>query len=327
MGHDMISRRRAMVLAGGTLAATTLVGRGALAAAGGMAEPTGSADQDIIGELTVYTAKYEDTLLDVARRFGLGFTELRAANRDVDIWLPGEGTQIILPSAHVLPDAPRRGLVLNLADQRMYFFGPDNAVITHPIGVGREGWTTPTGRTEIVRKAKNPSWYPPQSIREKQPELPKVVPPGPENPLGTRALYFDWPAYLMHGTNEPWGVGRRVSHGCVRLYNENVETLYEQVPIGTPVTIVDQEAKIGWRGNDLMMEVHPSQEQSDELELRGEFRHSVVSDLAERLVSATRDRTAEVDWDIIDDTVRAREGIPVAIGKAVEERTETAQRS
>lgn len=326
MVRNGVSRRDALILAGGVLGSAALTGRGVLAAAGGMAEPTGSIDQDIIGQLRGYTAKYEDTLLDVARRFGLGYTEVVVANRNVDVWLPGEGTEILLPTAHILPDAPRRGIVLNLADQRLYFFAEDGAVITHPIGIGREGWGTPTGRTKVVRKAEYPTWYPPKSIRELQPDLPKVVPPGPNNPLGSRALYFSWPAYLMHGTNEPWGVGRRVSHGCVRLYNENVETLYEKVPIGTQVTIVDQEAKVGWAGDQLMLEVHPSAEQADELRDNGTFRPRVASDLPKRIVSATREREAEVDWDAVDAVVRVRKGIPEPIGHAVE-RTETAQRS
>jgi len=323
MVGDGYSRREALIVIGGVLGAAALGGSGALASEGRTAAPEGPAGLDIIGELGTYTARHEDTLVDLARRFGLGFTELVAANHDVDVWLPGEGTDILLPTAHILPDAPRRGIVLNLADQRLYYFPGDGSVITHPVGIGREGRSTPTGRTTVVRKAKHPTWYPPPSIRAERPWLPAAVPPGPDNPLGTRAFYFDWPAYLMHGTNRPRSVGRRVSYGCVRLYNENVETLYEQVPVGTPVTVVDQEAKVGWAGDRLMLDVHPSQAQADELEETGSFRPAVVPDLTDRLVAATRERKADIDWDAADKAAHERAGVPVAIGYAVE-RTEPA---
>ena len=171
---------------------------------------------DLVGRMGTHVTVFEDNLLDVARENDLGFVELRAANPDVDPWLPGADTRIILPTAHLLPDAPREGIVINLAEMRLYFFPePGGAPATYPIGIGREGWTTPTGSSRIVRKAEEPSWYPPESIRAERPELPAVIGPGEDNPLGHFALYLDWPAYLIHGTNRPWGIGRRISSGVL----------------------------------------------------------------------------------------------------------------
>ena len=227
---------------------------------------------DIIGEVSRYVTNREDTLLDIARANKLGFVEIVAANPGVDPWVPGAGKEITLPTAHLLPIGPRKGLLLNLIDQRLYYF-PEGGreVESFPIGTGQAGWDTPIGSTKIVRKQRNPTWYVPKSIRKANPELPAIVPPGPDNPLGRYAMYLGWPAYLIHGTNNPWGVGRRVSHGCIRLYPEEIEGLFSRIPIGTPVTVVKQEMKIGWVKDELMLEVHPNPAQADELEASGRF--------------------------------------------------------
>ena len=152
-----------------------------------------------------------------------------AANPGIDPWVPGEGTEINLPTVHLMPDladADPEGIVVNLAEMRLYFFEkPGGVPQSFPIGIGRDGLNTPTGTTEVVAKRKNPTWRPTKRMRDEDPELPEVVPPGEDNPLGTRALYLGWPQYLIHGTNKPHGVGRRVSSGCVRLYPEDVETV------------------------------------------------------------------------------------------------------
>ncbi len=225
-----------------------------------------SAEQDVVGEVQIIRSRASDTFPDVARAYGLGYDELVQANPGIDPWLPGEGTIIVLPTQFVLPDAPREGIVLNIAARRLFYFPPPEddgvqTVITHPVGIGREGWETPTGTAEVVDKARDPVWYPPWSVQQEHARagnpLPSVVPPGPDNPLGHRVLQLDMPGYLIHGTNQPYGVGMRVSHGCVRLYPEDIEALYERVDRGTPVTIVNQPLLYGRRGGEFYLEAHP----------------------------------------------------------------------
>jgi L,D-transpeptidase ErfK/SrfK len=214
------------------------------------------ADGDVIGEPGVVVTRAQDTLLDIARRHGLGYNEITAANPDMDPWVPGEATQVVLPTQFVLPPGPREGMVINLAQMRLFYFPPFQpgepaSVITHPIGIGDDVAPTPVGVTRIARKAVDPAWYPPDSIRKRRADegeiLPAVVPPGPDNPLGSRALYLGLPGYLIHGTNRPWGIGMRVSNGCIRLYPEDIEALYTQVPVGTPVRILHEPYLFGER--------------------------------------------------------------------------------
>ena len=223
-------------------------------------------------EVASYRASYEDTLLEVARRFSLGYVELIAANPGTDPWVPGAGTDVVLPTVHLVPKAEHEGIVINLADMRLYFFGEfDVTPRSYPIGIGRDGLTTPLGVTEIARKKKDPVWRPTERMREEDPKLPEVVGPGPDNPMGTRAMYLGWPLYAIHGTNNPWAVGRRSSSGCIRMYPEHVEELYELVEVGTKITVVDQPIKLNWVDGELFMEAHPTQGQSDELETEGHF--------------------------------------------------------
>jgi L,D-transpeptidase ErfK/SrfK len=240
---------------------------------------------DVIGEIQYVAARYEDTLPDIAREHGLGFDEIILANPDVDPWLPGEGTQVVLPTRFILPDAPRKGIVLNVAEMRLYYFPTPRAgeipvVITYPVSIGRMDWKTPLGRTQVVQKIKDPSWSPPESIRREHAAdgeiLPSVVPPGPDNPLGQHALRLGIRGYLIHGTNKPVGVGMRVTHGCVRMYPENIASLFEQVRTGTPVYIVNQPIKVGWYADTLFMEVHPLLEED-----RGKEYETAATVLAE----------------------------------------------
>lgn len=221
---------------------------------------------DLVGEIRITYARYEDTLMDIARRHGLGYDEILQANPGVDRWIPGEGTPVVLPTRYILPDVTRRGIVLNLPEKRLYYFPPTPAgnkpvVITHPIGIGRMDWETPLGVTKIVRKKANPTWRPPASIKEEHLQLygevlPDVVPAGPNNPLGLHAMYLGISGYLIHGTNKRDGVGSRVSHGCVRMYPENIEELFHQVPVGTEVRIINQPIKVGWFAGSLFLEAH-----------------------------------------------------------------------
>lgn len=271
---------------------------------------------DVIGEMRVVTAKHEDTLLDLAREHGLGFVELVAANPGVDPWVPGEGKRLRLPKLHVLPDAPRKGIVVNLAELRLYYFPPDGGrVQTFPLGIGRDDFITPKGATTVVRKQKEPSWYPTANTRRDRPELPAAVPPGPDNPLGDYALYLGWPAYLIHGTNMPYGVGRRVSRGCIRMYPEDIEYLFGRVPVGTPVMVVSQTVKLGRRDGELYIQVHPSHRQVDQIEERGYADPEPVPEEADpdRILIAAADDIWRLDWTAINRALQARNGVAVRI--------------
>jgi len=268
-------------------------------------------------ETSSYQATYDDTLLDLARQHKLGYVEMVAANPDTDPWVPGEGTDVVLPTIHLMPnlnDAEPEGIIINLADMRLYFFkNPGDAPKSFPIGIGRDGLGTPTGATKIVRKKSDPSWHPTDRMRREDPELPEVVAAGPDNPLGTRAMYLGWPEYLIHGTNKPWGVGRRVSSGCVRMYPEDVEALYEMVEIGTKVTVIDQPIKFGWIGNDLYMEAHPTQQQSDQLEAEGEFDRLLDSSVVDQAITVAGDARGRLDWSGIRQATIERRGYPIRI--------------
>ncbi len=224
-----------------------------------------SAGQSVVGEPQVVFTHASDTLSDLARTYGLGYDEIVAANPDVDPWLPGANTPVLLPTQYVLPDAPQRGVILNIATKRLFYFpepvtGEPQLVLTFPIGIGRVGWETPLGDTTVVSKATDPHWWVPASVRREHAEmgdpLPTIVPPGPDNPLGTHVLKLAMPGYLIHGTNQPYGVGMRVSHGCVRLYPENIEVLYSLVDIGEPVTILNEPYQIGRQDGALFFEAH-----------------------------------------------------------------------
>jgi L,D-transpeptidase ErfK/SrfK len=221
--------------------------------------------QDVIGRVQVTQSKHEDTFADIARRFNVGYAELVRANPGVDPWLPGEGTQIVLPTEFILPDAPREGLVLNLAQMRLYYFPKPKKdapaeVVTHPIGIGKVGWATPEGSTKVVSHVKDPTWTPPVSVRKEHAKegdiLPPTVPPGPDNPLGRHMMRLGWPSYLIHGTNKPPNVGMRASAGCVRLYPEDIAQIFEAVPDGTKVTVVNQPVLLGWRGDSLLVQAY-----------------------------------------------------------------------
>ena len=225
-----------------------------------------SEQQSVVGVPQIMFTRASDTLADVARAYGLGYDELIDADPEVNPWLPGENTPVLLPTQFVLPDVPREGIVLNIASRRLFYFpeleeGQARIVKTFPIGIGRVGWETPLGLTQVVAKAKDPHWYVPLSVRKEHAEmgnpLPSVVPPGPDNPLGHRVLKLEMPGYLIHGTNQPFGVGMRVSHGCVRLYPENIEYLYPLVSVGENVVIVNEPYQMGRHDGVLYFEAHP----------------------------------------------------------------------
>lgn len=213
------------------------------------------ASSDIIGRIKVVEAAAKDTLIDIGLRHGVGFEAMQRANPSVDAWVPGKGTEVRVPTRFILPPGPHKGIVINLAELRLYYYPPVEdgetpRVETFPIGIGRQGWQTPLGKTTVTMTIKNPAWYPPESIIKERAEdgkkLPRVVPPGPDNPLGEYAMMLDIPGYLIHGTNQPRGVGMRVSHGCIRMLPRDIEYLATRVPNGTQVRIIDEPVKFGW---------------------------------------------------------------------------------
>ena len=272
---------------------------------------------DVVGRVQVTSARYEDTLLDIARRYDLGYEEIIAANPGVDPWLPGAGTRVVLPTQFVLPGGAREGLVLNLASMRLFYFpkpapGEPAEVITHPIGIGREGWLTPQGTMHIIQKKEKPAWTVPESVRREHAEqgetLPKIVPPGPDNPLGDFAMRLSNPSYLIHGTNQPYGVGIRVSHGCVRLYPEDIARLFPLVPMGTPVRIINEPYVAGWRDGQLYLEAHqPLAEEAK--------RWNGSLEPMERAVAAKANgQSIGVSWDKAREVAREARGLPLPIG-------------
>ena len=270
--------------------------------------------QDIIGTIATHTSDGEVTFAVIAREHDLGYVELLSANPGVDPWISPRGTKIVLPTAHILPVQPRKGIVINLSTLRIYYFEPESGEIwTWPIGIGRFGLTTPLGRTKVIRKREKPTWIPTAETRAANPNLPSVVPAGPDNPMGDFALDLDWPEYRIHGTNKPFGVGRRVSRGCIRMYPEDIRALYAMATVGTMVTVIEDPVKLGWLDGELYLEVHTSQDQTDQIEESGTFEGSKIAGLRERVVHAARDQMHRIDWSLVEETEGRRLGYPIRI--------------
>jgi L,D-transpeptidase ErfK/SrfK len=294
------------------------------------------AGQEIVGELEVLFARYENTFSAIGREYDLGYEEMRSANPGVDQWLPGEGTPIYLPTQSILPDAARKGIVINVPAMRLYYFTTEKSgtpgkvpgatekspaepaavtttVTTYPIGIGAEGWATPFGEAKVTQKARDPVWYVPASVRkehlERGDKLPSVVPPGPDNPLGAFAMTLSIPSYLIHGTNKPDGVGMRSSHGCIRLYPEDIEALFGRVPKGTPVRIVNQPLLAAWRDGQLYLEVYPP---------LAEEKHDLVAE-ADMALKRALERAgpvaagAEIDSAVVQRIVTEQRGMPLPV--------------
>ncbi len=271
--------------------------------------------QPYIGKTRIIRAKHEDTLLDLMREYNLGYVEIRAANPGMDVWLPGEGTEITLPTMHLIPDAPREGLVINLADMRMYsFVGDANNPKSFPIGVGREGLSTPMGKTTITHKKDGPTWRPTPRMRKEDPKLPAEVPPGEDNPLGTHAMYLGWPSYLIHGTNKPYSLGRRASSGCIRMYPEDIIKAFDQFPVGTKINVIRQPLKMAWIDGTLYLEAHAEETLADNIEREGlPLEYDVPENLFAQLRKKLGAQYQYLDWDQIRTILKERRGYPIAI--------------
>jgi len=278
--------------------------------------PTFELDGDLAGRIEVFTTRYEDTFAGIGNRIALGYLELVKANPGVDPWLPGEGTTITLPRRYVMPDARREGIVINLAEYRLYYF-TENGVQVYPVGVGSEENPSPLTDAKVTMPLESPAWYPPASIRAEYERdgdyLPRMIPPGPSNPLGSHALLLSEKGYLIHGTNKKFGVGMAVSHGCFRMYNEDISRFVYQVDKGTSVQVVRDPVKIGLSGGEVWLEVHRPDEEyprSDRDEL---WRQA----LAEVEVFRKQHPGVEIQRRAIEIAVDQADGIPTMIGERV----------
>ncbi len=281
-----------------------------------------SIHDSVIGEMAKTYSRQDQTLPDIARIHDIGFMDIKRANQKVDTWMPGEKAEVLLPKQFVLPVAPPVGIIVNIPEMRLYYFpagqkGETRQVYSYPIGIGREGWATPYITTKIIQKKKDPAWHPPESIRAEHAReghpLPKVVPPGPENPLGQFAMRLGLPSYLIHGTNKPYGVGLRVSSGCIRMYPEDIKALFEMVPVGTPVRIVNQPYKVGVLNGKLLLEASPYLEEDTD-----QFEGNMTS-VVKMVVEVSKQHKYEVDWDLIRKVITERDSIPVEIGRVTDE--------
>lgn len=266
---------------------------------------------DVVGRLAFISLEKGDTLPDIARHFSLGINEISAANPGVDIWVPEAGQRIVLPLSFILPDAPKKGIVINLAAMRLFQYkgdGESPSVLTYPVGVGTEERPSPTGQMHVERKITRPTWHVPASIardhRLKGDPLPAKILPGPQNPLGEYALYLSKPSYLIHGTNKPASIGLRATNGCIRLYPEDIQKLYENTPVKAPVLIVNQPYLTGQRSGVVYMEVHAPLEGMDTVEF---------DKLYAKLRTIEKEAGRPVDWSAVKKALAEARGIPVPV--------------
>jgi L,D-transpeptidase ErfK/SrfK len=273
--------------------------------------------QVAVGATETAKTRDSDTMLDLARQFDDGYVDFMAANPGINPWHPGNGKTITIPNFFILPDVPRTGIVINLAERRLYYFPPGGKTVeTYPAGVGVKADATPLGVTKVVLKEDGPVWRPPPSIRAERPELPAAIYPGPDNPLGDYALRLGWQNYLIHGTNKPDSVGRNVSHGCLHIYPEDMERLFHEVPVGTQVRAINQPVKAGWIDNRLYVEVHPSKEQADEIDYVQPMTPALPPQLTQIVTKAAGNRTQLVDWKAVRAAGLAATGIPTPVTPA-----------
>jgi len=280
--------------------------------------------QDIVGVVQVTVSTKEDTLSDIARRFNIGYEEIVRANPGVDPWLPGEGKTIVVPTRYILPNVKREGIVINMPQMRLFYFpaakkGEPQVVYTHPVGIGRVGWVTPQGTTKVVRRQKDPTWRPTASIIKEHAEngdpIERVVGPGPDNPLGRHAMYLGWPSYLIHGTNKPAGVGLRSSHGCIRLYPEDIALLFDNVTVGTKVTVVNEPFTFGWEGDDLYIQAFDVLE-DDPRDWKKAEKKLLTRSLGTSIQKELKKRGLEVSWEQVSKFAHEPRGLPVSITRA-----------
>lgn len=280
--------------------------------------------QRVFGEDQRVQTVYEDTLYDMARHYSLGSEELIRVNPGLDPWIPGADKTVFIPGRHILPPGPHVGIVINIAEHRLYYYPKPKKhqpqqVITYPVSIGKMDWRTPLGVTQVIARQKNPWWTPTASVRAEHAKdgdiLPARVPPGPENPLGDRALRLAAGngTYLIHGTNNPIAVGLAVTHGCIRMYPEDIEAFYDMIPVGTQVTIVNEPVKVAWVDGELLLEAHPP------VDAQGQTYEPDVEKFSELLRQAVGDSTVAIHWDYAREVLARADGVLATVGLAADE--------
>lgn len=299
------------------LAALCLAGSAGLANAAvySLAEAGGA----VFGREERVVTRHEDTLYDIARLYGLGSEELIRVNPGVDPWLPRGDRNIVIPGQRMLPSGPREGIVVNLPEHRLYFYpkpvkGQPQLVYTYPVSIGKMDWHTPLGKTRIVDKREQPTWTPPDSVRKEhiangEPPLPAVVPAGPDNPLGEYAMRLGLKgSYLIHGTNNPLAVGMAVTHGCIRMYPEDIEELFSLVSVGTSVYLINEPVKVALIGAELLLETHPP------VDAQGQSFEPDLPQFEGLLETALGESSVAIHWDLARRELQQARGMPVVIG-------------
>jgi L,D-transpeptidase ErfK/SrfK len=276
-------------------------------------------DDEVVGEDQTVVTVYEDTLYDLARKYSLGSEEIIRVNPGVDPWLPGAGKQIIIPGRHILPPGPHEGIVVNLPEHRLYYYpkpqrGKPREVITYPVSIGKMDWHTPIGETHVIGKERNPVWFPPESVRKEHAAagdpLPTRVPSGPDNPLGLFAMRLAAGngTYMIHGTNNPIAVGLAVTHGCIRMYPEDVAQLFPMIPVGETVRLINQPVKVAWVDGELLLEAHPP------VDAEGQSFEPNVDQFADLLRAAVGDSTVAIHWDYAREVLQQADGVLATVG-------------
>ncbi len=281
--------------------------------------PLSSPDDAVVGQDQTVETVYEDTLYDLARKYSLGSEELIRVNSGIDPWLPGASKKLLIPGRHILPPGPREGIVVNLSEHRLYYYpkpkrGGAREVITYPVSIGRMDWRTPLGLTHEISKQKDPIWYPPKSVLKEHIQdgnpLPVSVPPGPDNPLGRYRirLAVGNGTYLIHGTNNPIAVGLAVTHGCIRMYPEDVAALFPLIPVGTPVRLINTPVKVAWVDGELLLEVHPP------VDAQGQSFEPNIDQFSDLLRAAVGDTTVAINWDYAREVLQKADGVVATVG-------------
>jgi L,D-transpeptidase ErfK/SrfK len=318
--HSSADSDRRTILAAALLVALSL---GRLQSAGATTFVLNKADDPVVGEDQTVITVYEDTLYDLAAAYSLGSEELIRVNPKVDPWLPGGGKQLLVPGRHILPPGPREGIVVNLPEHRLYYYpkhkrGAPMEVITYPVSIGKMDWRTPLGVTHVIQKQKDPIWYPPESVRKEHEAagdpIPAVVPPGPDNPLGAYAMRLaaGKGTYLIHGTNNPIAVGLAVTHGCIRMYPDDVAQLFPLIPVGTPVRLINEPVKVAWIDGELLLEAHPP------VDAQGQSFEPDVEQFSQLLQAAVGDATVAIHWDYAREVLQKADGVIATVGLEAE---------
>jgi L,D-transpeptidase ErfK/SrfK len=287
------------------------------------------ADDTVVGDDQTVITVYEDTLYDLARAYSLGSEELIRVNPGVDPWLPGAGKALVVPGRHILPPGPHEGIVVNLPEHRLYYYpkpkrGGPIQVITYPVSIGKMDWRTPLGVTHVIQKQKDPTWYPPESVRKEHAEagdpLPVKVGPGPDNPLGAYAMRLAAGngTYLIHGTNNPIAVGLAVTHGCIRMYPDDVAALFPLIPVGTPVRLINEPVKVAWIDGELLLEAHPP------VDAQGQSFEPNIDQFSDLLRAAVGETTVAIHWDYAREVLQKADGVIATVGLQAELPSQTA---